>query len=231
MKKQILALLLCGLLMLSLAACGGESKNPAGEAENPVTQGEGGASENGAKPGMEVKGLALKEYTNIDYGFTLLAPDMWSDEGLYSTRWVLQVDDLMKNENYDKLILFAYTAYHDGTSMFAEEAAKLSDPQEIPGQFMDVIRDIYGTKTGDYASHEITGIQWKEMSVSGIPAAEFKGSIDCDKAGILGITGICIAGEKRPYMFWAVDLSADQSYLDMAQEVLDACVANFKEGS
>ena len=46
-----------------------------------------------------------------------------------------------------------------------------------------------------------------------------------------GTTGICIAGEKRPYMFWAVDLSADQSYLDMAQEVLDACVANFKEGS
>ena len=226
MKKRVLALLLCGLLMLGLAACGGGgTTTPSSMGTGNATQGQGGSSEPGGQSGTNVQGLALKEYTDREFGYSLLAPDLWSDEYTYSQRWVLQ------DKNDDNLVLFAYTEYHDGSSYFAEGTAELTDPKEIPAHFMSAMCESIGSKTGTTPKQDIIGIQWKEMTIGGFAAAEFRGTIDCSKAGILGITGICVVGEKRSYAFWALDLSKDQSYLDMAQEVLETCVANFKEGS
>ena len=225
MKKQILTLLLCGLLMLSLAACGGESKNPAGEAEDPVAQGQVESLENGGKPGVEVKGLALTDYSDLAYGYTMLCPDLWQCELNTTDTWILHDND------DNKVLIFAFSEYHPEPVFYDDKTAEVKNPQELLDYFLPMIRGILRGRTSASPGETITDIQWKEIAVSELPASEFQGRIDGGKLGSMGIAGICVVGEKRPYVFWAVDLSADQSNLDMAQEVLEACVANFKEGS
>ncbi|MBR5390927.1 MAG: hypothetical protein IK141_06495 [Clostridia bacterium] len=226
MKKRVFALLLCGLLLLSLAACGGGgTTNPSPAQTGNATQAHGGASDTGEKPGTEVKGLALTDYSDMAYGYSMLCPDLWMSELQYTDCWTL------KDKDENNSAIFAFSEYHPEPVFYDDKTAEVKNPQELLDCFLPMIRDILRGKTSASPGETITDIKWNEVSVSGLPAAEFRGAIDGGKLGSLGITGICVVGEKRPYVFWATDLSKDQSYLDMAQEVLEACVANFKEGS
>ena len=225
MMKKVIALALSAVLLLGLAACGGSGEPKATQSGNTGNNQQGGAPETtGKSASVEVKGMNLTEYTDRDFSYTLLCPDLYSDEQMYSDCWVYQ------NENYEPLIIFAYSEYYPEEIYFDVKTASASKPEELPEFYLSTIRQIIKNKTGNFPGTELTQLNWKDMSISGLPAAEFRGVLASTTANV-GVIGICIIGEKRPYVFWAADVSADQSYLDTAQAVLEACVANFKEGS
>lgn len=96
--------------------------------------------------------------------------------------------------------------------------------------FLPIVGDLLSVKEGTFIREKGVGeVTWMDMSISGLNAARFNCALSTN-GGEMGIVGICIVGEKRPYMFWAMDLSKDQSNLIKAQEILEKCVLPFKEG-
>ena len=82
--------------------------------------------------------------------------------------------------------------------------------------------------------------EFKDIKVSGLPATEFKcvmnnvmydSNYNKGKDDTLGLVGIIVVGEKRPYVFWAADITTGQKEMDTAIKVLEAAVENFKEGN
>ena len=225
MKKRVFALLLCGLLLLGLTACGGDPTPPAPQGGTSASEQGGTPAPTGQAGGKEIHGIKLKEYTDGKLGYTLLCPDLAGGEQAYSDYWVFE------NQNDEDAIIFAFSEYRENALFFEEDLLGITDPHELAEQFIPIYEDVCGRKLALILLNVPDNLTWKDMSVSGLPSALFRGTVKSDLQGEIGITGICVVGEKRPYVFWAIDLSEDQSYLDMAQEVLEACVANFKEGS
>lgn len=225
MKNRVIALVLCVLLVAGLAACGGDP-NPTAPQGGTSASGQGGTpAPTGQAGGKEVRGVKLKEYTDGKLGYTLLSPDLTGGEQAYSDYWVFL------DQNNKAAIIFAFSEYREGAAIFEEDLTIIDDAKELANKFAPVYQKIFARNLALVLQDTVENLSWKEISVSGLPSALFRGTVKSDLQGELGMTGICVVGEKRPYVFWAVDLSEDQSYLDMAQEVLEACVANFKEGS
>ena len=225
MKNRMITLLLCVLLLAGLTACSGDSK-PTAQQGGASTSGQGESpAPMGQTDDKEVRGVRLKEYTDGKLGYTLLCPDLAGGEQAYSDYWIF------RDQNDERAIIFAFSEYREGKAIFKEELSGITDPRELADQFYPVYEEVCGRNLALILSEKANILTWKDMSVSGLSSAMFQGTVKSDRKGEIGITGICVVGEKRPYMFWAIDLSEDQSYLDMAQEVLEACVANFKEGS
>ena len=226
MVKKLIVMTLSFFLLLSLAAGGGTGNPKTAQAGNSDTTQQGEASEETNEPAStEVHGINLTKYTDREFGYTMLCPDLYSDQQMYSDCWVAQ------DENYDPLLILAFSEYYPDENRFSADVAEKSDPTELLDGFLPTIQLIIRRKNGDFPGENLKSLQWTEMKVSGLSAAKFCAVLHDDASSDVGITGICVIGEKRPYVFWAADVSADQSYLDTAQAVLEACVANFKEGS
>ena len=217
MMKRMVLLLLCILIITGLAACGGPGPAPStsGDADQfgtglPVSSGE----------------IGLTRYEDNVLGYTLLCPDLGMNEFLYTNYWVFK-----ENGDIDKpLIFFDYAEYQEQNSVTKEEMLQVTDPKELFDYFYELLRQTIGEKKAISAENNLEGQQWLDIQVAELPTAAFRAMIGTDE-GDKGIVCICVIGEKRPYMFWAMDLSEDQSHLDQAQKVLEDCVKEFKEGA
>lgn len=225
MKNRMIAFVLCILLLVGLAACGGDP-NPTAPQGGTSASGQGGTSAPaGQTGGKEIRGVKLIEYSERELGYTLLCPDLRGGNQGEADYWIF------RDQNDERAIIFAFSEFRTDSPYFAEDLSGITDPHELAGQFFPIYKDVCSRKLALILLNAPDNLTWKDMSVSGLPSALFRGTMTTSAMDDQGITGICVVGEKRPYVFWAIDLSEDQSYLDMAQEVLEACVANFKEGS
>ncbi len=224
--KKLIAIALSALLLLSLVACGngGETNTPTGN--QSTTRDEGG---NQAATGQiisdAVHDINLIDYTDRTLGYQMRCPELTGKEQAYSDYWIY------RDKDDERALLFAFSEYHEDATLFSEDTAGVKDSHAIPALFLPVYKEICAQKLGVILGNAIENLSWTDMDVSGLPAAEFRGTIKSDAMDAHGITGICVVGANRPYVFWAIDISKDQSYLELAGEVLEACVANFKEGS
>ena len=225
MMKRMIALLLSVLLLAGLTACGG-SQDPAvpnggGDSQSETKQPDGTQS-----PSGESGGIGLTRYEDNVLGYTLLCPDLGMNEFLYTNYWVFNEDD-----NINKpLIFFDYSEYQEQNFVTKEEMLQVTDPKELFDYFYELLRQTIGEKKAISAENNLTGQQWMDIQVAELPTAAFRAMIGTDE-GDKGIVCICVIGEKRPYMFWAMDLSENQSHIDQAQKVLEDCVKEFKEGA
>ena len=226
MAKRLTALFLSVLMILCLAACGGGGGGTGPTGGSNAANPQGGTPSETKKPaGQTVGDLGLTAYEDPDFGYTMLCPDTHKDSYAYSDYW------FYKDKDGGYPIFFAFSEYQPEYAMHSEEALSIKDPKGLFDYFFPIMAKVLSSA---YTTHmfddEIGEVSWKELKVSGLTSGSFSCKVGTSK-GEKGLTGICVAGEKRPYVFWAVDLSEDQTYLDMAREVLEACVANFKEGS
>ena len=225
MMKRMIALLLSVLLLAGLTACGG-SQDPAvpnggGDSQSETKQPDGTQS-----PSGESGGIGLTRYEDNVLGYTLLCPDLEMNEYLYTNYWVL-----LEEENINKpLIIFGYSEYQEQNSVTNEEMLQVTDPKELFDYFHEAVRQLVSAKEAISPRKQLTDQKWLDIQVSNLPTAAFRAKAESSE-GDKGIVCICVIGEKRPYMFWAMDLSEDQSHLDQAQKVLEDCVKEFKEGA
>ena len=228
MLKRMIAFLLCALLLLGLAACGGGGDTPSNSGgDQTAERPQGGETGEPAKPSAgKVRDLALTEYTDMDAGYTMLCPDVRNSSFSYSDYW------LYPGTSDERKLFFSFAEYEAAYSLYGENGPSITDPHELLAYFMPIVSKMLGYSEKLYLNSEnVTELTWNDTTVSGLPAAAFRGTIEVSENGPRGLTGICVVGEKRPYLFWAYDFTEDQSNVEFAQEVLEACVKNFKEGS
>lgn len=225
MLKRMIALLLSVLLIAGLTACGGSqdpaSPNGGGNSQSETKQPDGTQS-----PSGESGGIGLTRYEDNVLGYTLLCPDLEMNEFLYTNYWVFNEDDDINKP----LIFFDYSEYQEQNFATKEEMLQVTDPKDLFDCFYDLVMQAISSKEAISMENKLKDQQWLDVQVAELPTAAFRAKIDTDR-GDLGIICICVIGEKRPYMFWAMDLSEDQSHLDQAQKVLEDCVKEFKEGA
>lgn len=240
MKKRLLIILFVIVTCFILVGCGKNVENndlnklPQKENDTATSQENVGSN----KTVKVVSGVPLKEYKDSDLGYTLLCPDLnytQTDSYLYTDVWWYRKN----KEDKDDTLLFGYSEYQEGVSKHDAKALNITDPQELLDYFMYFI----GKTTSNWMIHLTDSSctpEWKKMTVSGLQAAEFKCVMDDvsydsnyhrNGDNKIGLVGITVVGKKRPYIFWAADLSLEQKEMNTATKVLEAAVESFNEGN
>ena len=236
--KRIGIIVAAAALCLLLAACGGKSGTTDGGKAEPSgteqTAAEPEAAPAAKSESFEDGGIPLTAYTDEDFGYTMLSPDkdivyIKGNRDSNCSLWGVY------NEEDDELCLFGFTEYKEDSPYFPEPADSASEPGQILDLFKEQIRSVILDTEALYMSDfDGSAFSYKELSVNGLAAVSFEDTLfggDEDGDRDYGFTGVCVLGNCRPYVFWALDLTGDMSMTDTAQDTLLACLKDFAEGS
>lgn len=241
-SKQIWMIALTLLLVFCLTACGEKAQEKPAEdipavpeaetAEEPAAETEAAAPEDS---GETVSGIRLVPYTDLTMDYTMLSPDEDQENILGGKNAGCYVWIVM-DEDGNESVMFGYSEYWDESILYPETTADISDPRDIPEAFSAKLEDTILSKAGLNITPFSSGTaSYEDTTVSGLPAITFteilEGGDEDHNYRDYGMTGFCVLGECRPYVFWALDMSEDISNMDMAMEVLEACTADFAEGN
>ena len=240
MKRKIvvlLALVMAGCMLIS-ACGGGNDSDTKADPQNSTTAGTKAADKETTadnKQKDEVKGAALVDYKDKEFGYTMLVPDSSADdvdEGVDSgcTVWIFK--DVKADE---RVLMLAASEYSETSPRFKAAPDAFSSADQLLDLFGNQMDKVLGNKLRLSASKiEASMFTYDKVSVNGLDGAKFKGTIQCNDEKNdrdYGFAGVCVMGEKRPYVFWAIDLTEDMSQIDKGLEIINACLKDFKEGN
>lgn len=234
MKKTYL--ILAALLAFAmLAACGDKQQS---DAETPQEQAAEESAESAAVEAKEaavgktVQGIQLTEYTDPEFGYSMLCPanDFEGYRLSPAKTCGCSVWGFNDKEGASAMII-GFSEYDAESSYFETPAESITAADQILDAFSAhidcVLQDVEALRVSSIGSGDV---QFSETKVNGLPAAAFQGSLSTDEREY-GFCGICVLGERRPYVFWSLDESLDGSYASISQDILNACAADFQEGN
>ena len=229
----MLVLILAFSLLLS--ACG-STESGAGDPAGGVSVAEGSneKEEKESSGKITAGGVALRDYEDPDFGYTMLSPDESVDgtitgDDLGCTVWIIS------DKDDEEVMMVAFMEYEEDSPRFSETPDEFASPEQLLDLFEKHIKKVMGVKLTLHPSGlEASAYTYEKAEAGELDAVRFKGALKCDNEKTIreyGFTGVCVQGEKRPYVFWAIDLTEDMSMTDAGAQIIGACVRDFREGN
>ena len=175
----------------------------------------------------------LIEYVDPDFGYSMKSLDASQNEIGHnkddgSDFWTI------RDSNYDDYVIIFYSEYNEQILSFSENQNLPSKPEEIIPFFSKYIEKLLSHKTLYTHDLESKTFSYENIKINGLDAVKFKDTIKCDNEKDVrdyGFSGVAVLGEKRSYVFFAVDYTEDMSMRDEAINIIMDSLVDFKEGN
>ena len=173
----------------------------------------------------------LIEYKDPDFGYTMKSLDENQNEIGHNSDggsdfWTI------RDGNYDDSVLIFYSEYDEQLSDFSNNSNIPTNSEEIIPFFSKYIEKLLSHKTLHTHDLESKTFSYENIKINGLDAVKFKDTIKCDNEKDVrdyGFSGVAVLGEKRSYVFFAVDYTEDMSMSDEAINIIMDSLVDFKE--